>query len=152
MTSTLNPVLLTKKVTGVHPIYILNWIGTLISKISPPSYEQKTSYFLNSLKTSFLPRRRCPSNLTPLQHYVMDKLTKLESHVVLLADKGLGPVIMERYTYVAACLSLLLNENNYEQLDKVNACFQSQKTVGKVQAWMKKFDSVISDSDKKIFG
>ena len=80
----------------------------------------------------------------------MLELTKIESHVVLLADKGLGPVIMERYAYVAACLSLLLNENNYEQLDKINACYQSQKTVGKVEAWMKKFDSVISDGDLKF--
>ena len=77
----------------------------------------------------------------------MDILTKLESHVVLLADKGLGPVIMERYAYVAACLSLLLNENNYQQLDKINACYQTQLTIGKVQDWLKKFDSVLSDGD-----
>ena len=79
----------------------------------------------------------------------MKELQVLESHVVLLADKGLGPVIMERYAYVHACLSLLLNENNYEQLDKINDCYRSQLTVGKVEAWMKKFDSVLDDEDKK---
>ena len=116
----------------------------------PAELRARTSYFLKCLKNGFLPRRKCPSNLTPLQHYVMLELTKIESHVILLADKGLGPVIMERYAYVAACLSLLLNENNYEQLDEINACYQSQKTVGKVEAWMKKFDSVISDGDLKF--
>ena len=85
----------------------------------------------------------------PLQPFLMMELTKLESHVILFTNNGLGPVIMERYAYVAACLSLLLNENNYEQLDKINACYQSQKTIGKVEDWMKKFDSVISDNDKK---
>ena len=83
------------------------------------------------------------------QEQVSSSTAKLESHVVLLADKGLGPVIMERYAYVAACLSLLLNENNYQQLDKINACYQTQLTVGKVQDWLKKFDSVLSDGDKK---
>ena len=64
----------------------------------------------------------------------MKELRVLESHVVLLADKGLGPMIMERYAYAAICLSLLLKENNYEQLDKINACYCRQLTVGKVEA------------------
>ena len=68
---------------------------------------------------------------------------------MLLVDKGLGPVIMERYAFVAACLSLLLNENNYEQLNEINACYRSQQTVGKVEAWIKKINSVLSDEDKK---
>ena len=82
----------------------------------------------------------------------MDKLTKSESHIVLLANKGLGPVVMERYTYVAVYLSLLLlNESNYQHLDKINACFQTQKSIGKIEAWMNKFISVLSDGDNKIW-
>ena len=78
----------------------------------PAEFRARTSHFLRTLKDGSLPSRQCPNNLTPLQHFVMKELKVLESHVVLLADKGLGPVIMERYAYVAACLSLLLNENN----------------------------------------
>ena len=80
----------------------------------PAKLRARTSHFLWTLSDSFLPSRRVPTNLTPLQHYVMKNLHVLEFHVVLLADKGLGPVIMERYAYVHACLSLLLNENNYK--------------------------------------
>lgn len=91
----------------------------------------------------------CPSKLTLLQCYVIDEFSKLEYNVVLLDNKGLGPAVKERYTSVAACLSPLINDNNHKQLDKINACFQSQKTVGKVEAWMKKFNSVLSNGDKK---
>ena len=80
----------------------------------PAELRAKTSHFLQTLSDGFLLSRRVPTNLTPLQHYVMKDLQVLKSHVVLLADKGLGPMIMERYAYVYACLSLLLNENNYE--------------------------------------
>ena len=56
--------------------------------------------------------------------------------------------------YIYTSLSLSFNINGIcvmtqsDTVDTINACYQTQKTVGKVEDWLKKFDSVLSDGDK----
>ena len=56
-------------------------------------------------------------NLSRVQHQTLHSLKNDSKIVILLADKNLGPVIMERETYIKRVLSNhLLDKNTYEQL------------------------------------
>ena len=61
-------------------------------------------------------------NLDPVQRYTLNILKKSSKHVVIPADKNLGPVIIERDQYILSVLSLLRDQRTYQQLTKEEAC------------------------------
>ena len=84
-----------------------------------------SSLFLRCLKTAFLPNNKrsySSVNLDPVQRYTLNILEKSSKHVVIPADKNLGPVIIERDQYILSVLSLLRDQRTYQQLTKEEAC------------------------------
>mmetsp|Transcript_13423 Transcript_13423/g.32329 ORF Transcript_13423/g.32329 Transcript_13423/m.32329 type:complete len:711 (-) Transcript_13423:1443-3575(-) len=75
----------------------------------------RTQSFRKQLTPMFR-KRKVPSNLTPIQRRLLLTLRHNPDFLVLNSDKNLGPVIMERDTYVRRCLSDHLLKPTYEQL------------------------------------
>ena len=71
-------------------------------------------YQKNSTKYNF--------NLNRLQYKTLLEIKNNPDIIVLLADKNLGPVVMDRETYIQRILSdHLLDKNTYQQLDQQRA-------------------------------
>ena len=64
------------------------------------SFEKEISYFRHKLRTTIPPA----TNLTAPQEYALKFLKNHKDLIVLMADKNLGPVLMERKVYISETL------------------------------------------------
>ena len=80
-----------------------------------PEILVRTQAFRKQLNLHFR-RRKVPSNLNRIQANLLTKLRNHPDFIVLNSDKNLGPVIMNRETYVRRCLTDHLLNPTYVQL------------------------------------
>ena len=97
------------------------------SKWDPPLgneiLELKLRNFAQHLRQHITNQRiKNTPNLNKLQRHAMQSLKKSPNLIVLLADKNLGPVVMERTTYIDRVLSDHLNDTStYQKIEKFSA-------------------------------
>ena len=97
------------------------------SKWDPPIgneiLESRLNNFAQHLRRNLIGQdTRNPPNLTKLQRHALQSLKKSPNLIVLLADKNLGPVVMERSTYIERVLSEHLSDTStYQEIEKFSA-------------------------------
>ena len=73
-------------------------------------------------KHKYTEKRKFTNNLNPLQLQVVTELKQNQQIVTLLADKNLGPVVMDRSTYIKRVLTEhLLDTDTYDQISPTYA-------------------------------
>ena len=103
---------------------------------------------------AFLPnnkKRHASPNLTAIQQHLLDVLENSATHIVISADKNLGPVIIERDKYIAAVLSLLQDEKTYKRLSKEEAKDDMGALKALVTDWITKYDLYGLDNDESEY-
>ena len=94
--------------------------------------------------------RKAPSNLTRIQQRLLITLRHNPDFIVLNSDKNLGPVIIERETYVRRCLlDHLLVPRTYEHLSFEAAEVFTLETKDLLQSFLRDHKAYISDLDLK---
>ncbi|CAJ1935964.1 unnamed protein product [Cylindrotheca closterium] len=97
------------------------YVRDIFSDWSPPAdtvdneFVARVQAFRKQL-TPMFHRRQVHSNLNPIQQNLLTTLRNHPKLVVLNSDKNLGPVLMERETYVCRCLIDHLLQPTYEHL------------------------------------
>ena len=91
--------------------------------------EHRLEEFKNQLTKAATANRtnliRPTYNLDKSQYRTLHSLKNNQDIIVLLADKNLGPVTMDRETYIRRVITdHLLDTNTYEQLNKTTALFK----------------------------
>jgi hypothetical protein len=117
----------------------------------PRELKALTSYFIRTIKPKFLnnnnKRRYATTNLTTIQQNLLHELQHSDKFIIVPADKNLGPVIMERATYITAVLSLLQDKNNYNQLTSIQAELDMQLLKEMLNKWLEKYSYYIDKRD-----
>ena len=87
----------------------------------PQTLTDRLDHFI-SLIWKKIVHRHCNPNLLRHHKRLLESLRHSNEHIVLPSDKNLGPVIMERETYIRRALTdHLLNATNYRQLTYAEA-------------------------------
>jgi hypothetical protein len=117
----------------------------------PRELKALTSYFIRKIKPLFFnnnnKRRYATTNLTTIQQNLLHDLQHSDRFIIVPADKNLGPVIMERDTYINAVLSLLQDKDNYKQLTSTQAKLDMQLLQEMLNKWLEKYSSSIDKRD-----
>ena len=109
------------------------------SKWEPPKgndiLESRLETFANKLRDHISKQHpKKSTNLNKLQLHALNQLQKNNDIIVLLADKNLGPVVMDKSTYINRVLSDHLNDiTTYQQIEKYSAIY----TLNKLRAQLK---------------
>ena len=112
----------------------------------PAPIRVRLSQFEKKLQPLFK-RRTAPRNLTPPQLRILHSLTNNKDVVVVPSDKNLGPVILDRDTYVRKCLQNHLLSNTYEQLTEQSAKDSTSDTRTRVVEFMSLHADFITEDD-----
>lgn len=135
-----------------HKIYVKSeWVPPSTS----PSIENKISNFCHAIHAEhkFLKRvQKKASNLTRLQKSHINFLRSNKDFIILNADKNLGPVIMERMTYIQQVLQEhLLDTATYEHISEDTAQTIFATTLQKVKDLLIEFKDDISEEEELYF-
>ena len=110
-----------------------------------------TSLFFRSLHQAFFPHNRrlsSPVNLGPIQQQVLTTLQDSTTHVVLPADKNLGPVIIERDRYILTALDMLSDTATYQPLSQALALQEMSQLETDLQEFLSTYtENNILDED-----
>ena len=90
-----------------------------------------------------------PHNLTPPQRRLLHSLTNNKDVIVVPSDKNLGPVILDRDTYVRKCFQNHLLSSTYEQLSLAEANEFTEDTKKLLQELLDDHSDVITEDDRK---
>jgi menaquinone-dependent protoporphyrinogen IX oxidase len=101
-------------------------------------------YFLTLIITNAV---ICHHQLNDYSTELLHDLQHSDRFIIVPADKNLGPVIMERDTYINAVLSLLQDKNNYKQLTSIQAKLDMQLLQEMLNKWLEKYSSTIDKRD-----
>jgi len=102
----------------------------------PIEFRARVNQFTNALQEAFH-RRKVLSNLTVFQQCTLKKLRESEDFIVFPSDKNLGPVILERTSYIKRVLDdHLLNGDTYCQLTPEAATAGVDRSKQLVQAFL----------------
>ncbi len=97
------------------------------SKWNPPEASKEIEDAINQFKSEITAEveqnKSCPNtNLTRLQHHCLKAIKDDDRFIICMSDKNLGPVIMERATYLRKCFEEhLLCPRTYLRLSKEEA-------------------------------
>ena len=122
-----------------------DWHPDIIN--TPPEICHRLYAFEDALQPLFK-RRTAPRNLTPPQLRLLKSLTNNKDFIVVPSDKNLGPVILNRDTYVRKCLQNHLLCDTYEQLDEQSAKSFIEDTKNLLSNFLEEHADCISDDDK----
>lgn len=122
-----------------------DWTGPDRQHI-PNEVHTRVSEFMKALRPMFR-KRRVRRNLTPIQERLLDSFTNNPDFLVVPSDKNLGPVLLERATYVRRCLDDHLLQPTYERLTKTAADQFTSETERLLGSFFSDHDPVISTSD-----
>jgi hypothetical protein len=96
-------------------------------------------------------RKRTRSNMLPHQRRLLDQLRKSKTHVVINADKNLGPCIIERENYIKRALDEhLLDDGTYKQLTATQAKSYIDQTTTKMQQFLEYNKRRLDSADLKF--
>jgi hypothetical protein len=88
----------------------------------PPEFRARISEFKRHMRNSFSNRRRGHKNLLPYQQYLLNHLRKSNDFIIIPSDKNLGPVVLERETYLRRAHSDHLSDSTtYRHLSSTEA-------------------------------
>lgn len=128
-------------------LYLRNpdWTGPDRNHI-PDEVNIRISEFMKALRPMFQ-KRKVRRNLTPTQERLLDSFTNNPNFLVVPSDKNLGPVLLERDTYVRRCLDDHLLKPTYERLTKNSADVFVSETKKLLNSFLSDHKTVISTSD-----
>ena len=103
------------------------------SKWNPPKgndiLESKLNHFATKLRdhvNTHKPKKS--TNLNKLQRHALDQLRRNDDIIILLADKNLGPVVIDKTTYINRVFTDHLNDSKtYQQIEKYSALYTLNK-------------------------
>jgi hypothetical protein len=91
---------------------------------------------------------RARSNLLPFQRAILSEFRDDRRHLIIQADKNLGPCILERDTYIRRSLTdHLLDDTTYRQLNKREAHKSIKSIRTKLDAFMSRFKLYLTKAD-----
>ena len=91
-------------------------IGNTILETKLHTFSEKLRQHMDQRQINIAP------NLNKLQRYALQSLKKSDDLIVLLADKNLGPVVMERTTYIQRVFTDHLNDRStYQEIERFSA-------------------------------
>ena len=95
--------------------------------------------------------KKCNTNLTPYQSYLLQLLAASLDFIVFPADKNLGPCIIEIAEYIRHALTdHLLDQSTYKQLSESQAEVAMAEILSKVQDFLVMYVSDICRADQKF--
>lgn len=109
---------------------------------------------IDSFRKRLIPlfhRRKVHSNLTPIQQQLLLTLRHNPDFIVVNSDKNLGPVILERNTYIRRCFTdhLLSDDSTYDQLSPAQAAAFTSNTAVLLSRFLTDYKHAISEMDMK---
>ena len=125
------------------------------NNLIPPELKSITSYFLCKIKDSFLNKNKrwlyCTTNLTRAQEHLLNELEASMIHIIIPADKNLGPVIMEWETYIKAVISLLQDKSTYKCLSQAEAKEPMDHVRDLTNKWLRKWRRYHLEEEEETF-
>ena len=103
----------------------------------------RTQAFRKQLTRLFQHRKKTPSNLNPIQLRLLRTLRHHPKFLIVNSDKNLGPVVMERETYVHRCLTEHLLKPTYQHLSEEEANAFVTTTRVLLREFLQQFDAYI---------
>ena len=122
-----------------------DWSGPQLHAI-PPEIHTRVSAFLSTIRPMFH-KRRVRRNLTPIQERLLESFSNNPDFLVVPSDKNLGPVLLDRTTYVRRCLDDHLLHPTYERLTSTAANNFTSETTKLLQSFLQAHDQSISAGD-----
>jgi hypothetical protein len=96
-------------------------------------------------------RKKARSNLLPFQRTILAKLRASKQHIVLPADKNLGPCIIERDKYISRALNdHLLHSTTYRSLSPTQAAWHIQQLKQQVKYFIDRYKKHLLPEDIKF--
>ncbi|KZS06494.1 Uncharacterized protein APZ42_030036 [Daphnia magna] len=124
------------------------WTGPPSHEI-PTEFSARVLYFLRRLGSHFT-LRHGRSNLLPRQRHLLQFFRHSSRFLVIPSDKNLGPVVLERATYIQRALhDHLLDETTYRRLDEPAALSLAATTQSLIENWIgeSRGHGVLSEQD-----
>ena len=87
--------------------------STWMPPFPPIEVDSRVHAFNSKLRCMFV-KKKARSNISKFQKGLLDLLRNDNDHIVAVADKGLGPVWVERPRYIKDALVHLANPETYE--------------------------------------
>jgi hypothetical protein len=96
-------------------------------------------------------KKKCRSNLLPYQRRILATIKTNKTHVVMPADKNLGPCIIERYKYITRALNdHLLDATTYKPLHPLLAQQRIDRLQTQLQQFIEYYGKRLSPPDVKF--
>ena len=114
----------------------------------PHEIQVRTAAFCKALRPHFR-KRKALRNLSPIQEHLLRTLRNNPQFLVVPSDKNLGPVLLERDTYVRRCLTDHLLKDTYEAFTSTEATAFTDATRELLNNFERDHSAVISADDMK---
>jgi hypothetical protein len=102
----------------------------------PQPFHSRVDSFLTEIKKLYK-RKRCCSNLLPGQEILLRNLKHNADFIICKSDKNMGPVILERDTYIARALADHLHHTEcYLRLSDEEASMKANETKQKIHRFL----------------
>ena len=110
---------------------------------------QERVYDFVSCVWSNFQKRKTGSNLLRSQHHVLEDLSHSDKFLIGLADKNLGPVIIEKDRYIQVVFANhLLDKDTYLRMTEEEANKKVNKVKLALQSFTKTHKYLLSKSDR----
>jgi hypothetical protein len=94
--------------------------------------------------------KRARSNMLPFQRRLLATMRTSKTHVIINADKNLGPCIIERSQYIRRALQdHLLDTSTYKRLTQTQAKRQMNSLKDKLQQFLEYYKNKLDPADTK---
>jgi hypothetical protein len=112
--------------------------------------QYRVNNFIKRIFTIFT-KKKARSNMLPFQRRILAHLRTSKTHVVINADKNLGPCIIERAQYIQCALQdHLLDSTTYRKLKQQQANRQIDSIKNKLNQFIEYYERKLDPSDIKF--
>jgi hypothetical protein len=109
----------------------------------------RVNNFIKKIHSTFI-KKRSRSNMLPYQRKILSELQQSKTHVIINADKNLGPCIIERKQYIMRALNdHLLDNTTYKQLTLPQAKQHIQTIENRLSQFLEYYGRKLDSSDIK---
>jgi hypothetical protein len=143
--------------TKIFMAHLTNEIPRLYTRtdFEPPltminyNLQIRVNNFITKLNSIFK-KRRTRSNMLPHQRRILSSFRKNNTHIVMNADKNLGPCIIEREQYIKRALQdHLLDGTTYRQLTSTQANQQLELIKSRLTNFIEYYKQKLNPTDIK---
>jgi hypothetical protein len=112
--------------------------------------QERVNNFIKKIFELFK-KRKARSNMLPFQRRILADLRASKTHVIINADKNLGPCIIERSQYIQRALQdHLLDTTTYKKLSARQATAQIDQVKHKLQQFIEYYGRKLDPADIKF--